>query len=158
MAETKWGASSGELRLGIEVRQTPASVTADTKQVTLEVIYYAQATGYGHDFRGATVTLSGQISGSVSYDFYSAWNSWQWKELTRRTITVPTKVGETVWCRFDAVSSRIWNGGAPSVSYWYAVKPIPMSWPNTPTNVTAVFADSGMRVTWQLTPTKEAGF
>lgn len=155
MAETKWGASSGELRLGIEVRQTPATVTADTKQVTLEVIYYAQATGYGHDFRGATVTLSGQISGSVSYDFYSAWNSWQWKELARRTITVPTKVGETVWCRFDAVSSRIWNGGAPSVSYWYAVKPIPMSWPNTPTNVNAVFTDPGMRVTWQLTPTKE---
>lgn len=143
-----WGGSSGYLQLGIDTWMSPGSVGPRTQSVTITVAYYIRATGYGHNFNG-TLRMGGRIGGTADYSFYSAWNSWDQKEIARRSVTVSTQLyAQSV--TFSASTGPVWNGGTPSVSRTVSIGRRGYEPPHPPRNPLAAWQSDGLtRVTWE---------
>lgn len=144
-----WGGTSGYLQLGIDVLSSPGSVGPRTQSVTLTVVYYIRAAGYGHGGINDTLRLGGRITGSQGFSFSSAWNSWDQKEIARRSVTVPTALrAQTV--TFSASTGPVWNGGTPSVSRSFTVGARGYEPPRSPKSPGAVWQRDGLtRVSWK---------
>lgn len=151
-----WGGASGELQLGIDTVQSPGTVSANTTSVSITVIYYIRATGYGHNFSD-TLRMGGRVSGSIGYSFYSAFNSWTQKEIGRRTITVSTTTSSQT-LSFNASTGPVWNGGTPSVSRSITIGARGYAAPRPPKNPKVVWQRDGLnRLSWTTDYDSAAG-
>ena len=150
-----WGSRLGtsKLRVGIDVVQVPAALTASTTQVTLTVRYYADAQYAIND--NQVLTLSGAITGSVAYKLSTTGA----RLLTTRTLTVPVTVGapnsRTISARIDGY----YSSGTPSVSVTHTVPARPISKPAPPTNASHVRnSDTKNTVSWTRNATASAPY
>lgn len=143
----QWGGTSGYLQLGIDVLSSPGSVGPRTQSVTLTVVYYIRAAGYGHNFSD-TLRLGGRISGSQGYSFSSPRDGWTTKEIARRSVTVTTAMSrQTV--TFSASTGPVWNGGTPSVSRSHVIGARGYAPPRPPRDPLAAWQRDGLtRVSW----------
>jgi hypothetical protein len=154
----KWSPSSGYLFVGVNVSQSPATVTANTKTVTLTARYFVSSDGYGHNF-SSTLHATGAISADIPFSFSSPYNGSVTREIGSRSITVA--VNGTKSYTFNASVGPIWNGGNPTVSYTHTVQvtgatsggggvtpATPIQGPSGPTNVKAVLIKGRPYVTW----------
>lgn len=143
----QWGGTSGYLQLGIDVLSSPGSVGPRTQSVTLTVVYYIRAAGYGHNFSD-TLRLGGRISGSQGYSFSSPRDGWTSKEIARRSVTVTTAMSrQTV--TFSASTGPVWNGGTPSVSRSHVIGARGYAPPRPPRDPLAAWQRDGLtRVSW----------
>lgn len=151
-----WGGTSGYLQLGIDVLSSPGSVGPRTQSVTLTVVYYIRAAGYGHNFSD-TLRLGGRISGSQGYSFSSPVDGWTSKEIARRSVTVPTAMSrQTV--TFSASTGPVWNGGTPSVSRSHVIGARGYEPPRPPRDPLAAWQRDGLtRVSWSTDYTGRDG-
>ena len=142
-----WGGTSGYLQLGIDVLSSPGSVGPRTQSVTLTVVYYIRAAGYGHNFSD-TLRLGGRITGSQGYSFSSPRDGWTSKEIARRSVTIQTAMSrQTV--TFSASTGPVWNGGTPSVSRSHVIGARGYAPPRPPRNPLAAWQRDGLtRVSW----------
>ena len=154
----KWSPSSGYLFVGVNVTQSPATVTANTKTVTLTARYFVSSDGYGHNF-SSTLHATGAIVADIPFSFSSPYNGSVTREIGSRSITVA--VSGTKSYTFNASVGPIWNGGNPTVSYTHTVQvtgatsgggggtpATPIQGPSGPTNVKAVLVKGRPYVTW----------
>ena len=142
-----WGGTSGYLQLGIDVLSSPGSVGPRTQSVTLTVVYYIRAAGYGHNF-GDTLRMGGRITGSQGYSFSSPVDGWTSKEIARRSVTIQTAMSrQTV--TFSASTGPVWNGGTPSVSRSHVIGARGYAPPRPPRDPLAAWQRDGLtRVSW----------
>ena len=142
-----WGGTSGYLQLGIDVLSSPGSVGPRTQSVTLTVVYYIRAAGYGHNFSD-TLRMGGRITGSQGYSFSSPVDGWTSKEIARRSVTIQTTMSrQTV--TFSASTGPVWNGGTPSVSRSHVVGARGYAPPRPPRDPLAAWQRDGLtRVSW----------
>lgn len=142
-----WGGTSGYLQLGIDVLSSPGSVGPRTQSVTLTVVYYIRAAGYGHNFSD-TLRMGGRITGSQGYSFSSPVDGWTSKEIARRSVTIQTAMSrQTV--TFSASTGPVWNGGTPSVSRSHVIGARGYEPPRPPKNPLAAWQRDGLtRVSW----------
>lgn len=142
-----WGGTSGYLQLGIDVLSSPGSVGPRTQSVTLTVVYYIRAAGYGHNFSD-TLRMGGRISGSQGYSFSSPRDGWNSKEIARRSVTIQTAMSrQTV--TFSASTGPVWNGGTPSVSRSFTIGARGYEPPKPPRDPLAAWQRDGLtRVSW----------
>lgn len=146
-----WGTTNGHLRVGIDVSQSPSSVSQGTSSVTLTVQYYVQSVSWGFS-DNQTLNLSGDASGSFDYFMSSPNNSTVTKYVGQRQVTVPTSYTGTVSRSFTAKVSGAFNGASPSKTRSHSVAKRPSQSPATPTaaNV-ARSSDSQQNVSWSNT-------
>ena len=151
-----WGGTSGYLQLGIDVLSSPGSVGPRTQSVTLTVVYYIRAAGYGHNFSD-TLRMGGRISGSQGYSFSSPRDGWTSKEIARRSVTIQTAMSrQTV--TFSASTGPVWNGGTPSVSRSHVVGARGYEPPRPPRDPLAAWQRDGLtRVSWSTDYTGRDG-
>lgn len=142
-----WGGTSGYLQLGIDVLSSPGSVGPRTQSVTLTVVYYIRAAGYGHNFSD-TLRMGGRITGSQGYSFSSPVDGWTSKEIARRSVTIQTAMSrQTV--TFSASTGPVWNGGTPSVSRSHVIGARGYAPPRPPRDPLAAWQRDGLtRVSW----------
>lgn len=151
-----WGGTSGYLQLGIDVLSSPGSVGPRTQSVTLTVVYYIRAAGYGHNFSD-TLRMGGRISGSQGYSFSSPVDGWTSKEIARREVTIPTSTRQQT-VTFSASTGPVWNGGTPSVSRSHVVGARGYEPPRPPRDPLAAWQRDGLtRVSWSTDYTGRDG-
>lgn len=124
-----WSGYSGGLAVGIDVSQSPATVSSTTSSVNLTVDYYVRAQpGWTHNSWG-TLSFGGAFSGShrFAYNNASGGHSSTAHPIYSRSITVGTVEGASVSRSFNASVSGWWNGASPSVSASHTVPARPVS-------------------------------
>lgn len=141
-----WGAVSNHYRLGIEVIQTPASITAGTSIVTLTVKVWGQSVGWGHNWTN-TLSFGGAWSGSKPVQFYSPTGETVTKLLHTATVQVyPSFTGSTA----RTFTASVNGYGASSVSHTHNVGRRPYSSPRPPLSPAAEYvADGRARISWR---------
>jgi hypothetical protein len=108
-----WGSMDNHLRVGINITQSPSSVTSDTDSVKLTVKYYVGNDSVGWDFNDPqTMTYTGAITGSTSFqNTLSAVNDSQL--VATKTLTV-NLTGSTQSKSFTGKISGAYNGATPT--------------------------------------------
>lgn len=153
-----WGAESNHLRVGIDVSQSPSSVSKDTSSVTLTFTFYAQTVAWGFN-EAQRITLSGgYLSDSWTYSIYSATGQTVTKNLGSRSLTVPTSYAGTVTRSVTAAITETYNGAAPTHTRSATVAQRPPQLPEAPPSASVARVDDGQQtVSWTTDYTTTAG-
>jgi len=138
-----WGALNNHLRVGIEITQSPATVTSDTTSVTLTVKKYVGNDSLGWDFNDdQTMTHTGNITGTTNFKntLTAVWGS----QLVHSYGLVVGLTGAAQGKTFGASISGAYNGATPSHSLGWTVpaRPAPpVVGPPTPDAPTVIAVD-----------------
>lgn len=155
-----WGAwnSTTRLRTGIDVLQSPATVTAATTQVTLTVRNYLQ-TRYASSDSGGQWWLTGAVTASGS----KGWNlpAMGTVLMGEASVVVPLVYGSAQSRAFSARtrSAFAYPGVETTANRTWTVPARPGAAPAAPSNVTAVRnSDAQASVSWTRNPTSAAPY
>lgn len=126
-----WGNTSGYLRVGIDVIQSPANISSSTTSVRWTIIYYAQTQAW-EMADSQTMTLTGEVTGTVNYYMSSGNRQTVTREIARRTVTKGISYNSGASFAVGARVSGMYNGGTPSHARNVSVGPRPSSVPGAP--------------------------
>jgi hypothetical protein len=145
---TTWGTTETSLACGIDVSESPSTVTSATSSVTVTWTVYAKAYYAFEDPQ--ILTLSNALSASKSYylsapDYPSVTT---YKIGTWTQAVTPSYTG-TVSKTLVAAISNVWNGATPSHSRTVSIAQRPPADPSAPTSVNASLSGTTTAaVTW----------
>lgn len=147
-----WGAYDRNLRIGIEIVQSPATVTAGATSVTLTARYFiGSQPGYQNWGLGATLHFGGAVGGSLVFDYDSRSQNATAHKITEHSITVPTQFANAVRKDFTANVSGWYEGRAPRASASWTVPARPYLAPNTPSYGSATrVSDTQANLSWSV--------
>jgi hypothetical protein len=136
---TTWGTTEISLQCGIDVSQSPATVTKDTASVTLTWTVYVKAYYAFEDPQ--ILTLSNALSTTKNY-YLSApdYPSVTTYKIGSWTQTVNTSYSGTVSKTLVAGISNVWNGATPGHSRTITIAKRPPQVPSPATSITAALS------------------
>ena len=143
---TVWSGYSGGIAVGVDVSQSPSTVTSSTASVTLTWTIYARNDGT-HGTGSYTWASSGAHTGSGSGSGgYPSWGrTWQ---VTQFTSTVATAYGSATSAALTASVTWTATGASPSLKRTVSVAARPPALPSAPTSVTVAPSGSNFVVSW----------
>lgn len=145
---TTFGPIEGRLSVGINVSQSPATVTSSTASVTLTWTVYAKSDSYGFN-DPQTMTMSNAMSDTANYTMVSGSGSDVTLQVWTDTQVVSTSYTGTVSRTLTASASGLFNGGTPSHSRTIAIPKRPYAVPTAPSGVSATRnSDAQATVNW----------
>lgn len=129
---TTWGSIDNHLRVGINITQSPSTVTYLTTQVTLTVKYYVGNDSLGWSFSDTqTLTRTGAITGTTSFTNTLGPGAYDSQLVVTKTLVV-SLTGSTQSKTFGASISGAYNGATPSHSRSWTVPAQPAPPVTTP--------------------------
>jgi hypothetical protein len=136
---TTWGTTETSLQCGIDVSESPSTVTKDTTSVTVTWTVYAKAYYAFEDPQ--ILTLSNAISTTKSY-YLSApdYPSVTTYKIGTWTQSVAPSYNGNVTKTLVAGISNVWNGATPGHSRTVTISTRPPQIPDPPTSVTATLS------------------
>lgn len=152
-----WGSTvrnsgGNTLQVGIDMTQSPGSVSAGTSKVTVTAKVYVRTAG-AVNYSGASLSLSGSWSGTYSFKVSHGSSGGQSLVRTVTRTVSPSYTGTTSSSLTASVSS-LWNFPTASHSRSVSTGRRPYSRPATPSNVTVSQPSAGrFRVTWKRNAT-----
>lgn len=136
---TTWGTTETSLQCGIDVSESPSTVTSATASVTVTWTVYARAYYAFEDPQ--ILTLSNAISATKNYYLsapdYPAVTTYK---IGTWTQTVNTSYSADVTKTLVAGISNVWNGATPGHSRTVTISKRPPQVPDSPTSVTATLS------------------
>lgn len=143
---TVWSGYSGGIAVGIDVSQSPSTVTSSTSSVTLTWTIWARNDST-HGTGSYTYSTSGAKSSSGSGSGgYPSWGT-TWK-VTSFTTTVSTSYSGSVSSSLAASVTWTSTGATPHLTRTATVAKRPPAIPSAPTSVKAVPSTSSVTVSW----------
>ena len=148
----KWGSvvkNSGgnELRVGVDISQSPSSISSSTTSVTVTAKIYVRTRG-ATNYRGAKLSLSGSWSGSYSLNINHGS-----KGGTTHVRTVTQKVSTSFTgsksSSITASVTGLQNFGKASVTDSITTGKRPYVVPNRPSDAKTTKSGSSYRTTWK---------
>jgi len=126
-----WGAESGKEQVGIDIIQSPSTVSSSTTSVTVTIDYYVRSVNWGFN-DSQTMTIYGFQSGTYNFDFYSPSGTTTTKKVATRTATIATSYSSGTHFEVGAGISGSYNGGTPSHTRGWDVPARPATVPSAP--------------------------
>lgn len=155
-----WGSWDGHLRVGIDVSQSPSTVTSSTSSVTLTWKFYVQNDGYGFA-DPQTLNLSGAVgSEAVNYTMTVSSGTTLTKLVATRTSNKTTSFTSSVTSTSTATVSGAFNGATPTKSRTWTTAQRPYYVPAAPSGVSITTASNGttFNASWTRNPTSSAPY
>lgn len=153
---TTWGTSVIGLSVGIDVSQSPSTVTNGVSSVTLTVDVFVRTTNWAYQ-DNQILTLGGALSGTYSYYMGSSSTEVKTVKVVTRTLTVPTSFAGTVSRTIRATVDGAHNGASPTHSRTWTVARRPYAAPAPPSNLKLVkISDTRYMASWTNNPTTGA--
>ena len=151
-----WGTSVIDLSVGIDVSQSPSTVTNGVSSVTLTVDVFVRTTNRAYQ-DNQTLTLGGALSGTYSYYMGSSSTEVKTIKVVTRTLTVPTSFTGAVSRTIRATVGGAHNGASPTHSRTWTVARRPYAAPAPPSNLKLVkVSDTQYTASWTRNPTTGA--
>lgn len=154
-----WGSYEGtnNEKVGIEVTQSPSTVTSDTSSVTLTVKYYVYSQYSVNDSQ--QLNLTGAITGSSTNGLDPLKTVGSDVLVTTRTLTVSTVYGSSVSKTFTATISGHYGGATPDHTYTYSVPARPYQAPAPVSGMSITRnSDGTINLSWTNNPTSSAPY
>lgn len=157
-----WGSTVGNsggntLQVGIDLTQSPGSVSAGTSKVTVTAKIYVRTRG-AVSYNGANLSLSGSWSGSYSFNVSHGSSGGQSLVRTVTRTVSPSYSGSTS-SSLTASVSGLHNFGTAKHSRTVSTGRRPYSKPRTPSNVTVSKSGSSKFVVrWKRNATTAAPY
>lgn len=136
-----WGAQSGKMKVGIEVRLV-SSITPSSTHANFEIDFWIEVINWRYQ-DNQRLNWGGTWTGLGAEDFYNyqaSTGTVSWKQKTIPS-TMPLQYGGGPNHRIDLNISGAYDGSAPAVTVYYTIPARPASVPGTPgvsiSNVTA---------------------
>lgn len=150
---TTWGTPVNNLSVGIDISQSPSTVTAGVSTVTLTIDFFVRTTNWAYQ-DNQTLTLGGALSGTYAYYMGSSSTEVKTIKVATRTLSVPTSFASTVSRTVNAKVSGAHNGASPTHSRNWTIARRPYTAPAPPSKLNLVkISDTRYTVSWTRNPT-----